>query len=93
MKASSEPTLKKSLTICNYAARILHLRLQENLSQEVLAEKAGISRKTLSRLENGDDGIKCRTIYAIFKALGISVCKECVGCRDDLREQGKINYK
>ena len=71
-------------TVCNYIARIHRLRLQKGLSQELLAEKAGISRKTLSRLENGDDGIKCRTINAIFNALDIHVCKECVGCRDDL---------
>ena len=79
-------TSKKSLTICNYASRILRLRRQEDLSQEELAHKAGISRKTLSRIENGDDGVKCRTIYAIFKALGIHVCEECVGCRDDLNK-------
>ena len=82
MKASKKLKPKKSQTICNYAARILHLRLQKKLSQDALAEKAGISRKTLSRIENGDDGVKCRTIYAIFKALGVSVCNECVGCRD-----------
>jgi len=84
MKASKKPKFKKSLTICNYSSRILHLRLQKNLSQDALAEKAGISRKTLSRLENGDDGIKCRTLYAIFKALEVRVCNECVGCRDDV---------
>ena len=84
MKNKKRATTNSSQTICNFAARILHLRRKYNLSQEVLAEKAGVSRKTLSRIENGDDGAKCRTIYAIFNALEVRVCDECVGCRDDL---------
>ena len=85
MKKTKKYKNKESQIICNYSSRIHRLRLLKNLSQEVLAAKAGISRKTLSRIENGDDGAKCRTILAIFKALEISICNECVGCRDDFR--------
>ncbi len=84
MKNKKRATTNSSQTICNFAARILNLRRKYNLSQEILAEKAGVSRKTLSRIENGDDGVKCRTIYAIFNALEVKVCEECVNCRDNL---------
>ena len=87
MKKAKKSKNVKSRTICNFAERIHRLRLKYNLSQEVLAEKAGISRKTLSRLENGDDGIKCRTIYAVFKALGVNICEKCIGCRDGFIEK------
>ena len=87
MKKAKKSKNVKSQIICNHSSRIRRLRLLKNLSQEVLAEKAGICRKTLSRLENGDDGIKCRTVYAVFKALGVNICEECVGCRDGFLEK------
>lgn len=48
-------------------------KLRGGLSQEDLAEKAGVSRKTISRIENGEaDPEKIRTVTSerLAKALG-----------------------
>ena len=57
--------------------KVSELRLQKNLTQEQLAEKAGVDRKTISRIENGDQGIRLRTINAVLSALGIELCAKC----------------
>ncbi len=38
------------------AEKIKNIRKEKKLSQSVLAKKAGISRQTLSKLENGEIG-------------------------------------
>lgn len=73
---------KKKFKVCNYVLKVVKLRKKYGWTQETLAFKAGISRKTLSRMENGDSGITYRTMQAVFKVLGVEVCKECTGCRD-----------
>ncbi|MEZ5190462.1 MAG: helix-turn-helix transcriptional regulator [Schumannella sp.] len=37
-----------------------------------VAERAGISRPTLSKLENGDPGVTMQTLLAVARALGVS---------------------
>lgn len=50
---------------------IRQLRKEKKLSQIELAEKAGISRATLLRIENGQTVPEKRTLKAISVALGI----------------------
>lgn len=45
-------------------------RKQSNLTQEQLAEKLGISLKYISRIENGNSGIKTQTLIKYFNILG-----------------------
>lgn len=71
---------KIELKVCNIASRVFRLRKIRGWSQETLATKAGIARKTLSRLESGNDGIKYETINSVLKALGIEICEKCIGC-------------
>jgi len=82
---------KNKSKVCNYASKVVWYRRKNGWSQETLAFKAGISRKTLSRLETGDPGITYRTMKSVFKVLGIEICKECVGCRDGGNEDSKKN--
>ena len=45
------------------------IRLQQNLSQEQLAQKAGLSRSAISEMENGKALTKMLTILQVLRAL------------------------
>lgn len=47
-------------------------RLKNNLTQERIAEKLGISEKYISRIENGSGGVKVETLINYMNILGIS---------------------
>ena len=47
-------------------------RLKKGYTQEVMAEKLGISLKYISRIENGYSGIKTRTLINYMNILGIT---------------------
>jgi hypothetical protein len=47
-------------------------RLKANLTQEQLSEKLGISLKYISRIENGNSGIKTQTLIKYMNILGIT---------------------
>ena len=70
--------------ICNYGARIKHKRRQLGLTQETLASRVGLDRKTISRYERNACDFKRATLHAIFDALGLKICDDCIGCKDDL---------
>ena len=52
-------------------ARLQALRLARNVSQSTLAEEAGVSRRTITRLEHGD-GTSLDTLIRVMRALGIA---------------------
>lgn len=52
---------------------IRKLRLQRGLSQEELAEAAGVHKNTIGRAEDGDEGVKSKTLKAIAQALQLTV--------------------
>ena len=52
--------------------RIQERRKSLRLSQEELAERADISKQTVSRIENGEREMGARTIARLVKALGVS---------------------
>ena len=45
------------------------VRLRQNLTQEQLAEKAGLSRSAISDLENGRKGVSLLTFIQVLRAL------------------------
>ena len=51
--------------------RIERLRLDRNMSQAKLAEQAGVARRTISRMENGE-GVSLNTLLRVMVALGVS---------------------
>ena len=55
----------------NLGKKIKRLRIQLGLSQEELAVKSGISRVTISKLENGSQAITTsKTLSMLGEALG-----------------------
>lgn len=55
------------------ASKIIYERKKKNLSQEQLAESAGINMRSISMIENGLTNMKFLTLYKIAEALGIEV--------------------
>lgn len=54
--------------------KIRELRLQKRLTQEELAERAGITRTTICNIENGvQDDIKVKNLKKIADALEVSL--------------------
>ena len=47
-------------------------RVKNKFTQEIIAEKLGISLKYISRIENGYSGIKTQTLINYMNILGIS---------------------
>ena len=56
----------------NFGRILRDFRLKNKLTQEQLAEKLGISLKYISRIENGNSGIKTQTLINYMNILGIT---------------------
>ncbi len=52
-------------------ARFLAARLNKNMTQEELANRSGVSEKTLSNLEKGKKSVGLLNIIAIMRALNL----------------------
>lgn len=55
--------------------KIREFREKAGMSQEELAEKSGISRVTISKLETGGSTTTTKTLCSIAAALGVPVNK------------------
>ncbi len=56
-----------------FSKRLREVRLDRNLSQETLAQKAKVSRNFIGMLERGERNITIATLEDIAKALNIEV--------------------
>ena len=54
-------------------SRLYELRLSHNLSQRELAERAGVSRNTVMRIENGDTLSNTAIIKKLCDTLGVEM--------------------
>lgn len=63
---SSSPAIAAAL-----CKRLDEIRLSKNISQAVLAKQAGVSRRTLSRMADGET-ISLDSFIRIIKALGLA---------------------
>ena len=64
---------QKQATRDRIGQRIAALRKLAGLSQEQLAERAGLQRTHVSRIEAGKYAVTLETIQAIAQALGMTV--------------------
>ncbi|HAW5596710.1 helix-turn-helix domain-containing protein [Escherichia coli] len=56
-----------------FGERVRQIRKEKGLSQEALADLAGIDRSYMGHIERGDQNITLTKIYQISEALGVSV--------------------
>ncbi len=56
----------------NFGKILRDFRIKNKLIQEQLSEKLGISLKYISRIENGNNGVKTQTLINYMNILGIT---------------------
>ena len=65
-------TLSKSNIDKSFGKLLRDYRIKAGLTQEKLSEQLGISLKYISRIENGNGGIKTQTLIRYMDTLGIT---------------------
>ncbi len=76
------PTVQRKLETLGGNLRLA--RLRRDLSAEMVAERAGISRQTLSTLENGSGSVSMATWVQVLFVLGLEKDLELVARDDEL---------
>lgn len=76
------PTVHR--TLVSLGEKIRLARLRRDLSSEMVAERAGISRQTLSALENGSGSVSMATWIQVLFVLGLEKDLELVARDDEL---------
>ncbi len=72
--------------------RLESVRLNQNISQQDLAEKAGVSRRTISRMENGQ-GVSFNTLIRVMRALNFTNQLEDLVPSLDIRPIERVQQK
>jgi transcriptional regulator with XRE-family HTH domain len=66
-----EPVTKSDIDK-NFGKVLRDFRVKNKLTQEQLSEALGISLKYISRIENGNNGVKTQTLINYMNILGIT---------------------
>lgn len=72
---------------------IRQVREDRNVSQEKLAEFAGLHRTYVSSVEQGRRNVSVENIHKIANALGVSMTELIQLCEDRLDEQGENSVR
>ena len=91
MSQKPNPTISETVErdICKKLERI---RLLKNISQAKLAEAAGVSRRTISRMENGG-GISLDTFIRIMQVLNLTDHLTAMLPNSDIRPVERVGRK
>lgn len=65
-----EPQNTDETILSELGRRLARTRLERNLSQEQLAKEAGVSKKTVERLESGE-AVKSTSLIRVLRAVGL----------------------
>ena len=65
--------------------RLRHARLRRNLTTVIFAERMGVSRDTLHRLEKGDPGISLGTYLRALRVLGLDLDLDLIAWGNEVR--------
>src|SRR5699024_7674723 len=65
-----KPTRTVSRRLTDMGESVRRWRLMQSLKAEELAERAGISRSTLQKIERGDAGVSIGAVMSVMQALG-----------------------
>lgn len=69
MKRALLPSQQR--TLITLGENIKYARLRRDLSSEQVAERAGISRNTLIKIEKGDEGVAIGYYFRVLTVLGL----------------------
>lgn len=72
--------------------RLEAVRLSKNINQTQLATEAGVARRTITRLENGQ-GISLDTLIRVMRALGLSARLEALLPDPGIRPIERVRLK
>jgi len=65
------PTQSDEQILLELGSRIAQLRIAKNLTQAALATEAGISKRTLQRLEGGEVAAQLTALIRVLRTLGL----------------------
>lgn len=82
MKRALLPSQQR--TIKTFGENIKYARLRRDLSSEQVSERAGISRNTLIKIENGDEGVALGYYFRVLAILGLDKDLLLVAADDEL---------
>ena len=63
--------LTEGAVLTELGARLERIRLERNVTQAALAREAGISRRTVVRLEQGEGGVGTIALLRVLRVLGL----------------------
>jgi len=73
-KSLKDPKFEKEYNALDLQYKVIHelirYRLENNITQEELSKRTGISKSNISRFENGKHSPTLKMIYRIAKGLG-----------------------
>jgi transcriptional regulator with XRE-family HTH domain len=85
MRTPEHPLIPSLARVVAGMGENIHLaRLRRRYSASVVAERAGISRKTLSAIERGEPGVSLGAYARVLLALGLEQDLALVAADDDL---------
>lgn len=93
MKITSQ--LSDRSVLQELGARLARVRLERDLTQAVLAEQAGVSKRTVERLESGEVAAQLSGFLRVCRALGLAerfellVPEQADGPMTQLKAQGR----
>ncbi len=65
------PNLTEEAVLAELGARLALVRVEQNLTQAALAEQAGVSKRTIERLEAGAVGTQLSGFVRVCRALAL----------------------
>ncbi|WP_035832748.1 helix-turn-helix transcriptional regulator [Jonesia quinghaiensis] len=78
------------ITSAHEAARLIHTsRVLAEITQQQLAERVGVTRQTIARIEQGKGGASFDTYLAVFKELDITLTGQPESHTDDTSSWGQ----
>lgn len=71
--------------------RLRAARLRRSMTQEVMAERVGVSVPTLAKLENGDPSVSLATVLRALTVLGLADDIDLIAAQDTLGRELQDN--
>ena len=65
------PLITGDAALAEIGTRLERIRLERNVTQAALAREAGISRRTIVRLEQGEGGVGTVALLRVMRVLGL----------------------